>query len=169
MPASTREWTATSAVKAWVKDLDEAGYLIKDRGKSHSGRGMLQMSVRSLSRCFPISGSSRWKTLQSLRSRLQRAARLTHVPERFEKTYLHWLEEIRDWCISRQLWWGHRIPAYYCQECGETNGRVRNSTAQVQQVRQHRHQSRMRMYWIPGSPPRSGRSRHWAGRKRRRI
>ena len=44
---------------------------------------------------------------------------LQHVPERFEKTYLHWLEEIRDWCISRQLWWGHRIPAYYCQDCGE--------------------------------------------------
>ena len=44
---------------------------------------------------------------------------LIHVPERFEKIYLHWLEEIRDWCISRQLWWGHRIPAYYCQDCGE--------------------------------------------------
>ena len=45
---------------------------------------------------------------------------LTFVPERFDKTYLHWLENIRDWCISRQLWWGHRIPAYYCDECGET-------------------------------------------------
>ena len=45
---------------------------------------------------------------------------LTHVPERFEKTYLRWLYEIRDWCISRQLWWGHRIPAYYCDDCGET-------------------------------------------------
>ena len=44
---------------------------------------------------------------------------LTFVPERFDKTYLHWLENIRDWCISRQLWWGHRIPAYYCEECGE--------------------------------------------------
>ena len=42
------------------------------------------------------------------------------VPERYTKTYLHWLENIRDWCISRQLWWGHRIPAYYCDECGET-------------------------------------------------
>ena len=40
-----------------------------------------------------------------------------HVPDRFEKTYLSWLENIRDWCISRQLWWGHRIPAYYCNDC----------------------------------------------------
>ena len=44
---------------------------------------------------------------------------LKFVPERYTKTYLHWLENIRDWCISRQLWWGHRIPAYYCDECGE--------------------------------------------------
>ena len=45
--------------------------------------------------------------------------RLKFVPERFDKTYLHWLENIRDWCISRQLWWGHRIPVYYCKDCGE--------------------------------------------------
>ena len=45
--------------------------------------------------------------------------RLKFVPENYGKTYLHWLEGIRDWCISRQLWWGHRIPAYYCDECGE--------------------------------------------------
>lgn len=44
---------------------------------------------------------------------------LQFVPERFDKVYLHWLENIRDWCISRQLWWGHRIPAYYCEDCGE--------------------------------------------------
>ena len=47
------------------------------------------------------------------------SGRLKFVPESFGKTYLHWLEGIRDWCISRQLWWGHRIPAYYCEECGE--------------------------------------------------
>ena len=41
------------------------------------------------------------------------------MPERFEKTYLNWMENIRDWCISRQLWWGHRIPAFYCEQCGE--------------------------------------------------
>lgn len=45
--------------------------------------------------------------------------RVKFVPERFSKTYLHWMENIRDWCISRQLWWGHRIPAYYCDDCGE--------------------------------------------------
>ena len=48
-----------------------------------------------------------------------KTGQLKFVPESFGKTYLHWLEGIRDWCISRQLWWGHRIPAYYCQDCGE--------------------------------------------------
>ena len=48
------------------------------------------------------------------------SGKLIHVPARFEKIYLNWLNDIRDWCISRQLWWGHRIPAYYCDECGET-------------------------------------------------
>ena len=47
-----------------------------------------------------------------------KSGRLKFVPENYGKTYLHWLEGIRDWCISRQLWWGHRIPAYYCEECG---------------------------------------------------
>ena len=41
------------------------------------------------------------------------------IPQRFDKIYFHWLENIRDWCISRQLWWGHRIPAWYCSDCGE--------------------------------------------------
>ncbi len=40
------------------------------------------------------------------------------IPERFEKIYYNWMENIQDWCISRQLWWGHKIPAYYCNECG---------------------------------------------------
>ena len=47
--------------------------------------------------------------------------RLNFVPERFGKTYLNWLENIRNWCISRQLWWGHRIPAYYCQDCDKSS------------------------------------------------
>lgn len=43
------------------------------------------------------------------------------VPKRYEKTYFNWMENIQDWCISRQLWWGHQIPAYYCEECGHIN------------------------------------------------
>ena len=45
--------------------------------------------------------------------------KLIFIPERFDKIYYHWMENIKDWCISRQLWWGHRIPAYYCDSCGE--------------------------------------------------
>ena len=61
-----------------------------------------------------------WRRWQSRQSRHVKNGDLQFVPERFGKTYLHWLENIRDWCISRQLWWGHRIPAYYCDDCGET-------------------------------------------------
>ena len=65
-----------------------------------------------------------------------RSGKVQFVPERFAKTYFNWMENIRDWCISRQLWWGHRIPAYYCDDCGETvvsRGRARK----VPQVRRH--------------------------------
>ena len=67
-------WTATNAAKAWVEDLEAGRISSKDRGKSHSDRGTATDAIRSLSRCFPISGSSRWKSWQSLRSRLQRTA-----------------------------------------------------------------------------------------------
>jgi valyl-tRNA synthetase len=59
------------------------------------------------------------KELAAPAIRVAQDGSLVHVPARFEKTYLHWLEDIRDWCISRQLWWGHRIPAWYCGDCGE--------------------------------------------------
>ena len=104
--------------KAWVKDLDEAGYLIKTEEKV--------IPVGECYRCLtvvePMLSDQWFVKMEELAKPAIEAAKsgaLTHVPERFEKTYLHWLEEIRDWCISRQLWWGHRIPAYYCQDCGE--------------------------------------------------
>ena len=104
--------------KAWVKDLDEAGYLIKTEEKV--------IPVGECYRCStvvePMLSDQWFVKMEDLAKPAIEAAKngdLNHVPERFEKTYLHWLEEIRDWCISRQLWWGHRIPAYYCQDCGE--------------------------------------------------
>ena len=104
--------------KAWVKDLEEAGYLVK-----------IEDMVIPTGECYrchtvvePMLSDQWFVKMESLAKPAIEAAkdgRLSHVPERFEKIYLHWLEEIRDWCISRQLWWGHRIPAWYCQDCGE--------------------------------------------------
>ena len=59
----------------------------------------------------------------------KQAKGVNFVPDRFEKTYLNWIENVRDWCISRQLWWGHRIPAWYCEECGEIHVSPRDATA----------------------------------------
>lgn len=104
--------------KAWVKDLEEAGYLVKVEEKV--------IPIGGCYRCDTIIEpmlSDQWFVkMHDLAQPAIEAAKtkdLVHVPDRFEKIYLHWLENIRDWCISRQLWWGHRIPAYYCQECGE--------------------------------------------------
>ncbi|MBQ9060679.1 MAG: valine--tRNA ligase [Firmicutes bacterium] len=104
--------------KAWVKDLEEAGYLVK-----------IEEMVIPTGECYrchtvvePMLSDQWFVKMESLAEPAIAAAkegRLNHVPDRFEKTYLRWLEEIRDWCISRQLWWGHRIPAYYCDSCGE--------------------------------------------------
>ena len=104
--------------KAWVKDLDEAGYLVKTEE--------MVIPTGECYRCHtvvePMLSDQWFVSMKELAKPAMDAARngdLRHVPDRFEKIYMHWLEEIRDWCISRQLWWGHRIPAYYCDDCGE--------------------------------------------------
>ena len=106
------------ARKQWVKDLDDAGYLVKIED--------VTIPTGQCYRCDTIVEpmlSDQWfvkmKPLAEPAVKVAKSGDLTHVPERFEKIYLHWLEDIRDWCISRQLWWGHRIPAYYCDNCGE--------------------------------------------------
>ena len=104
--------------KAWVKALTEGGYLVKEED--------LVIPTGECYRCHdviePLISDQWFVSMKPLAEPAMEAARsgaLKHVPDRFEKIYMHWLEEIKDWCISRQLWWGHRIPAYYCDDCGE--------------------------------------------------
>ena len=106
------------ARKAMVAELEELGLLVKVVPHNHS--------VGTHDRCGttvePMIKPQWFVKMDEMAKAAIKAlddGDLKFVPSRFDKTYLHWLENIRDWCISRQLWWGHRIPAYYCDECGE--------------------------------------------------
>lgn len=106
------------ARKAIVADLQEGGYLEKIEPHPHNvgtcyrcGTTIEPMvSKQWFVRMVPLAGPA----IDAVRN-----GDIKFVPERFEKQYFHWMENTRDWCISRQLWWGHRIPAYYCDACGE--------------------------------------------------
>ena len=107
------------ARKAMVADLEKLGLLVKVVPHNHS--------VGTHDRCGttvePMIKPQWFVKMDEMAKAAIKAlddGDLKFVPSRFDKTYLHWLENIRDWCISRQLWWGHRIPAYYCDSCGET-------------------------------------------------
>ncbi len=106
------------ARKAMVEDLKEQGLLVKTVPHSHNvgthDRCKTTVEPMVKPQWFVKMDEMAKPAVEALKS-----GRLKFVPESFGKTYLHWLEGIRDWCISRQLWWGHRIPAYYCDECGE--------------------------------------------------
>ena len=105
------------ARKRIVKDLEQLGLLIKVEGHTHN--------VGTCYRCSTVIEpliSKQWfvkmKPLAEPAIEIVKNGTIKFVPERFSKIYFNWMENIQDWCISRQLWWGHRIPAYYCQECG---------------------------------------------------
>ena len=104
--------------REWVKELQEGGFLVKTEE--------MTIPVGKCYRCHsavePMMSDQWFVKMDELAKPAIAAVetgRMKFVPERFAKVYLNWLYEIRDWCISRQLWWGHRIPAYYCDECGE--------------------------------------------------
>lgn len=110
--------TREEARKQVVNELQDMGLLVKIEEHDHS--------VGHCSRCDTIVEplvSKQWfvkmEPLAKPALKTVQDGNIEFVPERFTKTYTNWLENIRDWCISRQLWWGHRIPAWYCDECGE--------------------------------------------------
>ncbi|MBE6688164.1 MAG: valine--tRNA ligase [Ruminococcaceae bacterium] len=106
------------ARKKIVEDLEKGGYLVKVEPHVHN--------VGHCYRCKTVvepTASEQWfvsmKPLAKPAIDIVKSGELEYIPERFAKIYLNWMENIQDWCISRQLWWGHRIPVYYCQDCGE--------------------------------------------------
>lgn len=107
------------ARKAIVADLEAEGALVKIEDYSHNVGTCYRCSTTVEPRV-----SKQWfvrmKPLAGPAIDAVKNKDTQFVPPHFEKTYFHWLENIRDWCISRQLWWGHQIPAFYCDECGET-------------------------------------------------
>ena len=106
------------ARKAMVEDLKEQGLLVKVVPHSHNvgthDRCKTTVEPMVKQQWFVKMEEMAKPAIEALKS-----GELKFVPENYGKTYLHWLENIRDWCISRQLWWGHRIPAYYCEKCGQ--------------------------------------------------
>ena len=106
------------ARRAIVSDLEEGGYLIKIKDHAHN----VGTCYRCGSTVEPRVSKQWFVKMEPLAKPAIEAVKngeTKFVPERFDKTYFHWMEGIRDWCISRQLWWGHRIPAWYCDDCGE--------------------------------------------------
>ena len=106
------------ARKAMVRDLEEQGLLVKVVPHSHSV-GTHDRCGTTVEPMIKPQWFVRMKEMGEAAIKTLEDGSLQFVPDRFDKIYMHWLENIRDWCISRQLWWGHRIPAYYCDKCGE--------------------------------------------------
>ncbi len=106
------------ARKVMVEDLKEMGLLVKVVPHSHSV-GTHDRCGTTVEPMIKPQWFVRMHEMAQEAIKVVKNGEMKFVPERFDKPYLNWLENIRDWCISRQLWWGHRIPAYYCDECGE--------------------------------------------------
>ena len=107
------------ARKAMVADLDKQGLLVKIEEHAHN----VGQCYRCSTTVEPMTSKQWFVKMEPLAKRAIEVVNdktVKFVPERFSKTYLNWMENIHDWCISRQLWWGHRIPAFYCEDCGET-------------------------------------------------
>ena len=107
------------ARKAIVNDLREGGFLCEIEDLKHEV-GTCYRCGTTIEPMISLQWFVKMEPLAKPAIEAVRDGRIKFVPERFDKNYFHWMENTQDWCISRQLWWGHRIPAYYCEDCGET-------------------------------------------------
>ena len=106
------------ARRAIVRDLEAGGYLVRVEDHTHNV-GTCYRCHTTVEPRVSLQWFVRMEPLAGPAIRAVEEGDVRFVPERFEKNYFHWMRNIRDWCISRQLWWGHRIPAFYCDDCGE--------------------------------------------------
>ncbi|MBE7042013.1 MAG: valine--tRNA ligase [Ruminococcaceae bacterium] len=107
------------ARKQMVKDLEEQGLLVEVEDHAHN----VGQCYRCGTTVEPMTSKQWFVKMEPLAVEALRVVKdgtISFIPDRFSKTYLNWMENVHDWCISRQLWWGHRIPAFYCDKCGET-------------------------------------------------
>ncbi|MGE4548421.1 MAG: valine--tRNA ligase [Intestinibacillus sp.] len=104
--------------KAVIRDLEEGGFLVRTEEHEHN----VGTCYRCSTTVEPMTSAQWFVKMAPLAKPAMKVVtdgETKFVPDRFSKTYLHWMENVHDWCISRQLWWGHRIPAFYCDDCGE--------------------------------------------------
>jgi len=116
------------ARKQLVADLEEQGFLVKIEEHNHN----VGQCYRCGTTVEPITSKQWFVKMEPLAKdaiRVVEDKTVEFIPDRFSKTYMHWMENVKDWCISRQLWWGHRIPAFYCADCGETTVSKEDITA----------------------------------------
>ncbi|MBQ2277499.1 MAG: valine--tRNA ligase [Clostridia bacterium] len=107
------------ARKAILEDLRAGGYLAEIEDLTHEV-GTCYRCGTTIEPMVSLQWFVRMEPLAKPAIEAVRDGRIKFIPERFDKNYFHWMENTQDWCISRQLWWGHRIPAYYCDACGHT-------------------------------------------------
>lgn len=127
------------ARKAVVAQLQEEGYLVEIEDITHAV-GCHERCNAPIEPLIKLQWFVRMDELAKPAMEVYETQKLRFVPDRFGKVYMHWLENIRDWCISRQLWWGHRIPAYYCEDCGHITVRKHAPEACEKCGSKHLHQ-----------------------------
>ena len=165
--ASTRAWTASSAARRIVADWRPQGFwrrsttTTRSVGRCYRCKTVVEpLPLHAVVREGRAPGRARpWPRCKDGQTRI--------LPKQWENTYYDWMENIRDWCISRQIWWGHRIPAWFCDHCGDVtvaHGRPRRTAPHAAATSSARRPTS----WTPGSPRPSGPSPPWAGRTDRR-